>query len=157
MSNDLSWKTVAEFRVYGDPKPGGSKRAFVNRKTGRAVIVDACKKNKQWRDSVATAAVEAYQGEPLTGPIKLAIIFYRARPKSHYGTGRNAGVCKATAPEFPTTRPDATKLLRSTEDALTGILWRDDSQIVQQRVWKQYSPRPGALIALQVLEIGKDG
>ena len=68
------------------------------------------------------------------------------RPKGHYRTGKNALILRKNAPEHPTTKPDATKLLRSTEDALTGILWKDDAQIWCQNVTKTYGECPGAQI-----------
>jgi Holliday junction resolvase RusA-like endonuclease len=48
------------------------------------------------------------------------------------------------------TRPDATKLWRPTEDALTGIVWRDDSQIIRQLVRKRYCG-PGEVPGAEVL------
>jgi Holliday junction resolvase RusA-like endonuclease len=36
------------------------------------------------------------------------------------------------------TRPDVLKLARAAEDALTGIVWRDDSQIVHETLAKVY-------------------
>lgn len=141
-----------EFRVIGIPKPGGSKTAFYNKKTGRTMIVDACKKVKQWRDSVISAASEAYQGVLLSNPLKLDITFYMPRPKNHYGTGKKIGKLKPHAPKYHTCKPDRTKLLRSTEDALTKILWRDDSQIVEGNTIKLYANSlPGADICIELL------
>jgi len=40
---------------------------------------------------------------------------------------------------FPASRPDLTKLIRSVEDALTGILWRDDAQVISQVALKRYA------------------
>jgi len=128
------------FRVNGIPKPGGSKRAFYNKALGRAMVVDACKTNRQWRDSVIAAAVEAYHGAPMAGPLKVVFHFCLPRPKSHYGTGRNAGKVKPGKLEAQhTTRPDVLKLARSTEDALTGVLWRDDAQTYMLSAIKHYT------------------
>ena len=132
------WRIPVEFFVPGVPKPGGSKRAFVNPKTGQAIITDACKKNKQWRDSVAAAAIEAYQGQPLIGLVGFQMDFYFARPRGHFGTGKNAAKLKSSAPPAPPVKPDLTKVIRSTEDALTRILWRDDSQVIAQWNSKSY-------------------
>jgi Holliday junction resolvase RusA-like endonuclease len=70
--------------------------------------------------------------------VKLEVLFVLPRPKGHHGTGRNAGVPKASAPQWPTVKPDTTKLLRAVEDACTSILWRDDAQIVIQTACKVY-------------------
>ncbi len=137
------------------PRPGGSKTPFYNKKTGKMGVRDACKYNKTWRDAVRGACLEAYQGPPLTGPIAMTVIFYMPRPKCHYGTGCNAGKLKPSAPQYPTTRPDRTKLLRSTEDALTDVgLWRDDAQVVHGLVSKRYSvseQRSGVFIKVRTL------
>lgn len=135
------------FYVHGKPEPAGSKRAFVNPKTGKAIVTDANAKSKPWKQEVAqTARLALPEGfTPLDGPVRLVVDFYVARPKGHYGTGKNAGTLREGAPDYPTTKPDATKLLRGLEDALTGIVWRDDSQIVSQTVRKRYGT-PGALV-----------
>ncbi len=72
------------------------------------------------------------------GPLVIDLRFYRLRPMSHYGTGRNAGVLKASAPTRPINAPDTGKLARGTVDALKGIVLRDDSQIVDERHQKFY-------------------
>lgn len=129
------------FVVYGQPRPGGSKKAFVNPKTGKAVIVDdSGAAGKSWRQEVATAGRVAVGPDAplLLGALAVEFTFYRPRPKGHYGSGANAWVLKASAPPAPITRPDALKLARAVEDALTGILWKDDAQIVQEtlrKVW----------------------
>ena len=92
-----------------------------------------------------------YDGDVLTGPLSVAFQFRFLRPQSHYGTGRNAGHVKDSAPLYPTVRPDRTKVMRSTEDALTGILWKDDSQIVAGDITKIYVERdPGVVITVIV-------
>ena len=131
------------FRVLGRPQPGGSKRAFPVRRggqlTGRVAVTDANPKAKSWMQEVRHAAAEAMgQRDALTGPLDLAVVFALARPKGHYGTGRNSHSIQRSAPAYPIVAPDATKLLRALEDALTGIVWRDDAQIVFQAVEKAY-------------------
>lgn len=142
---------MIEFFVPGVPKPAGSKRAFRNAKTGRIIVTDDCKKGKDWRGDVRFVATTAVgdDASPLDGPLYLYVDFHMPRPKGHFG--RN-GV-KASAPAYPTSKPDATKLLRCIEDALTGILWRDDAQIVMQSVSKIYADKqPGARVRVGRME-----
>jgi Holliday junction resolvase RusA-like endonuclease len=127
---------VIAFTVFGQPEPGGSKRAFVT--GGRARVVDANPRAKGWKDRVAQVAGEHFQGELLDGPLELELTFYSPRPRSHYRTGKNSHRLRDSAPEFPTTRPDAGKLARATTDALTGVLWRDDAQVVDDHHYKRY-------------------
>jgi Holliday junction resolvase RusA-like endonuclease len=126
--------------VYGRPQPAGSKRAFVNKRTGRAHVVDAAKGSAPYKQEVAGAALEACGGEPLLldGPLILDVKFYLARPRGHYRTGKNAHLVRDSAPGYPMGRPDTTKLLRAVEDALTGIVWTDDSRVVYQLASKHY-------------------
>ena len=146
------------FEVWGKPQPAGSKRAFpVRRKagggwvlTGKVAVTDDNPKAKDWQSEVATCAYAAMlrafgpEPEPLAGALGLAIVFRLRRPKGHFGTGRNAGTVKRSAPALPVVKPDCTKLLRAVEDACTGVVWNDDAQIVDQAVTKVYAMREGA-------------
>jgi Holliday junction resolvase RusA-like endonuclease len=130
---------MVQFTVYGKPQPAGSKRAFVVK--GRAVVTDDNAKSKPWKQEVSGTALRAMSdaGVPwMEGPLGLTCVFYLARPKGHYGSGRNAAQVKESAPPFPVVKPDATKLVRGVEDALTGIVWKDDAQVVAQTVLKRY-------------------
>ena len=124
---------MIRFTVYGEAQPAGSKRAFSRPGMRFPVVVDANPKAKDWKLAVAGEAAKAMAGKSLlTGPVALQLVIYRPRPKGHFGTGKNAGKLKAGAPLRPDTKPDLTKLLRGTEDALRGIVWRDDSQVCRQ-------------------------
>jgi Holliday junction resolvase RusA-like endonuclease len=139
------------FTVYGVAKPGGSKRAFKHPHTGR-IIVTEDSKNRNWRQDVANAGRAAmWPQEPWLGPLVVEFVFFRPRPKGHYGSGRNAGVVKASAPGRPATRPDVLKLARAVEDALTGIVWRDDAQIVDERLVKVWGEPERVEIVVRVL------
>lgn len=143
-------KRRVSFFVAGIPATAGSKRGFYNAKLKRVIMVDDCGRSKDWRGDVIRAAQEAWGGRPLmTGPVMLYVDFYRVRPASHFGTGRNALKIRENAPSHPVTKPDATKLLRALEDALTGVLWKDDAQIVEQVVHKEYNDRPGAEVTVE--------
>lgn len=127
------------FTVLGKAEPAGSKRAFRHSKTGRVMVTDANANAKPWQSVVAAAGHEAMAGRPLfDGPLTVSFDFWQPRPKGHYGTGRNQGAVRASAPRHPTGRPDLLKLARAVEDALTGVCWRDDSLIVSETLWKTY-------------------
>ena len=99
----------------------------------------------EWRQDVAAAAARQYQGPPLGGPLSLEIEFRFPRPKSHFGTGRNATVLKPDAPSFVVSRKygDLSKLIRSTEDAISATsgfpVVEDDSLFVLVRARKVYA------------------
>lgn len=135
------------FWVAGIPQPAGSKRAFYNPKLGRALITEDNKKSAPWRAVVSEAAAQAVTAM-MEGPIRVRFEFVLPRPKGHYGSGKNTAVLKRGAPAFPAVKPDCTKLLRGAEDAVKGILWRDDSQIVSQYASKRYGPQAGVQITV---------
>ena len=150
-----------DFFVPGVPAPGGSKRAFAIRKggvlTGRVALVDAGKNNKEWRSLVAMAAKQAMREAPPTlESLLVGVAFYLPRPKSHYKTGKNAGILRGDAPPTHTKTPDALKLARAVEDAMTGIVYMDDAQIVQEHISKEYSTMPGVFIYVASFPIKKE-
>ena len=147
---------VYAFRVYGDPAPQGSKRHL-----GNGVMVEMSRKVKPWRSAVTEAAVDAR--DPDIGLLDEALIvdmvFTAVRPRSHYRTGRNAHLLRDNAPARPMSAPDLTKLARSTEDAITKVLYRDDARITEYgRLLKVYAGEdadaldvPGAVIRIHTL------
>lgn len=125
------------FIVYGTAAPAGSKRVVPagGRAGGRPIVIDDSKRSTPWKRDVAKEAAAAMLGRPLLeGAIALQLRFYLPRPKGHYGV---RGVLPS-APHYPIVRPDVLKLARGVEDALTGIVWRDDAQIVIEALVKRY-------------------
>lgn len=124
--------------VYGHPAPQGSKRHV-----GNGVLLESSKYVKPWREAVKCAAIAAFTGSPrpiVSGPVAFHAIFTLVRPK------------KPKAP-VPDRTPDLSKLIRSTEDALTEVgAWEDDARIVSTECVKLYVgdpdalPSPGAVI-----------
>jgi Holliday junction resolvase RusA-like endonuclease len=136
-----------EFTVIGAPKPQGSKRTVPIYRDGKPVmkgnrtltrVAPDNPKLPEWRQEVAHAARQAYAGDLLAGALRLWLLFMRPRPKSHFRTGRNANVLRDNAPEYPIVKPDTVKLARAVEDSLTGVVWRDDSQVVDHGLFKRY-------------------
>jgi len=135
------------FTVYGKAEPGGSKRPGIG-KNNRMFVRDDNPKTKPWKLQVAQVAGELMRGRDLfKGPLALVATFYTPRPQSHYN---KSGVSRS-APRYPTTRPDTTKLLRPVEDALQGVIYGDDAQIVEQLVRKRYGEPAHVDIRIRVM------
>ena len=141
--------------VIGIPAPQGSKRHV-----GHGIMIENSKRVKPWRNDVKDAALEHYQGEVIDQAVEIEIIFMFARPKSHYGTGKNAKKLKPSAPVFVTSKGigDVDKLQRSTYDALSqssgGTVLKDDSLVVKNRNMKRYcveGEHQGAKITIRTL------
>lgn len=132
MSNGVQMTTeqVCEFRVVGVPQTKGSARAFMRRGMRFPVITNDNPKCKGWQGAVADAAAVGMNGrEPFAGAVTLAMTFYFPRPKGHFGTGKNAGILKASAPKRHTVKPDLDKIVRAVKDGMTGVVYRDDAQV----------------------------
>lgn len=112
-----------KFNIPGIPRPQGSKRHV-----GRGIMVEQSKHVKTWRAFVSLMAVNAMKGRQLARKplvVSIAVEFYFDRPQSHY---TKAGL-RENAVTGHTSRPDVDKLLRATLDAMTGIVFQDDSQV----------------------------
>lgn len=136
------------FFADGVPAPGGSKTAFaLCDKQGKLIIKtndkgrerpvlmysDDSVGNKKWREVVAWRAKSAMQHaglHPFDCPLRLTVEFLMPRGKT-------------VTREQHTIAPDLSKLLRSTEDAMTGIVWVDDSRIVEHGPMKKRYVLPG--------------
>lgn len=140
------------FAVPGHPEPAGSKRAFII--GGHANVVDANPKASKWKLCVASFATKMLADGnhcmPITdGPVHLTLKFKLQRPKGHYRSGKNAALLKDSAPAQHTTKPDVLKLARGVEDALTGILYVDDAQIVLETLSKEYGESEGVEVWME--------
>lgn len=135
--------------VFGTPGPQGSKSfkgMRVSKTSGKQtpVLIESSKKVKPWRSDVAAAAKEIGCA-PLAGPLAVSVVF-TLKPPQRMPKGRT----------HPTCYPDLSKLLRSTEDALTGLAWADDAQVVEYRDTAKTYPgahrdaldAPGAVIRI---------
>jgi crossover junction endodeoxyribonuclease RusA len=141
-------------RVSGRPAPQGSKRHVGN---GR--MVEMSKAVGPWREAVRAETqtemwTQGRAGRPMEGPVAVRLRFWLTRPASHYGTGRNKAVVKASAPRRPAGRPDVDKLARAVLDGLTmGGAFADDSQVVELQASKWYvngGDAAGCVITLEV-------
>ena len=124
--------------VPGAAAPQGSKRV-VRLRNGRIALLESSAKVKPYRAVVSLSARAAWIGPPADGPVEVSLAFTFARPKSHF-TGK--GALRAGAPVTPG-KPDIDKLCRAVLDALTGVVYADDAQVVGLKATKRYGPIPG--------------
>ncbi len=140
---------MREIIVYGIPAPQGSKRFVGHAKSGRGIMVESSKAVKPWREAVKWAALgEGIRGpeDAIVGPVRVEMSFTLPKPKSAPKTRRT----------YPDRKPDLSKLIRSTEDALTDAgVWEDDSRVIYCGASKLYPSeglgalsKPGAIIRI---------
>ena len=126
---------VLDVFVAGRPAPQGSKRHV-----GNGVMVESSKAVGPWRTLIAWSAAQAYRPAPVDGPGAVIGEFVMPRPKR---------IPKRLPTPPHTSKPDTDKLARGVLDALTGVVWRDDSQVVDLHGTKRYAEldeQPGAHI-----------
>lgn len=144
---------ILSLYVPGTPAPQGSKmarpiyrgRGATKVFTGKVAQVESSKSRvNEWRADVRQACTDAWGDRPpLDGPIELFVEFVRKRPTS---------APKSRTPAA-TTMPDLSKLIRSTEDAITSAgVWADDARVIELRARKRIAEigeTPGAQIKIR--------
>ena len=122
------------------------------------VVANNAESLASWRSDVAAAAHRHKpEGWDIDAAVSLECEFVFKRPLSHYGTGKNAGKLKSSAPVHHVKTPDLDKIVRSVSDAvgdaLASVLLRNDSQIVSIHATKRYQTDDflGAIITVTAL------
>lgn len=105
---------------------------------GRAVMFEANKKHKSWREHVSSV-IPALES-PSTSPVRVELLFYFNRPKT-------------VKREYMSVKPDIDKLSRSILDCLSGRIIKDDSQVIILNARKEYTDQsPGVLVRVMTIE-----
>jgi Holliday junction resolvase RusA-like endonuclease len=148
-----------EFTVYGQAQPAGSKRGFAfKRKNGTTgvAISDANPKSGEWKRYVKLAASNHRPDKLILGAVAVSFTFVRVRPAGHFRKSRGQITTELNtdglARPYPTSKPDAVKLTRGFEDALTGIIWVDDNQNVDVRSRKIWGETACVQVVIEALE-----
>lgn len=160
--------------IPGVPVPQGSLSAFpITRKDGKPGVRFANKKGaelKEQRERIRLLVGRDMQqnGLPLAprGAVVVMATFVLPRPPSHYGTGKNAGTLRSSAPKWHTSKPDVDKFARALLDSLgcqrvaggksvPGIGYHDDAQVDRiqaSKRWVTPGNSPGIDLRLEWLD-----
>lgn len=128
---------MIKFTIYAEPVAQGRPK-FAAR--GKFVTVYDPKKSKDWKEFVAVEA-KKYGCKPLEGPLRMVLTFRLKKPRS-----------APKSRKYPVVKPDVSNFVKGIEDALNGICYHDDSQIVVLEASKSYAPEgyaPGVLIHIE--------
>lgn len=131
------------FVVLGQPVPQGSVKGFPIKRAGGTIGVSLTSDNaklRPWRQDVKYEAMRHWKGGPSESAIDVTLTFCLQRKKS-------------VKRELPTTKPDIDKLLRAVLDALTGIIYCDDSQVCRVRMQKHYAASAIPSVSITIEEI----
>lgn len=108
-------------------------------------------KVRNYKSELALRTSLRYNSKPLTGPLDVRLKFYRHIQQS---ISKKERVLRLSGVHRPTVKPDTDNYIKSTLDALNGLLWADDNQIVDLSASKFYSDKPR--VEIEVREIVND-
>jgi crossover junction endodeoxyribonuclease RusA len=126
--------------VPGRAAPQGSKRHV-----GHGILVESSKAVAPWRTTVAWSVSQVWKDGPLTGEVQVELEFVMPRP---------AGTPKRRTPPA-VKRPDIDKLARAVLDALSKVVWADDSLITDLHPTKRLAEigeQPGCYVRVRQRE-----
>lgn len=131
---------IVEFTIYGNPVAQGRPRFA---RIGNNVRAYDPGKSRGWKDDVRLQALQHRPKELIAGAISLHLMFHLPRPKS---------LPKRVTEH--TKKPDAENLSKAVCDALEGLLYHNDSQIVRLTVEKQYAGSNGPMVRVTLITAG---
>jgi len=129
-----------------DGTPVGKQRARYARR-GNFVQTYTPEKTRTYESLIKEKAIEAMgSSEPLETPVTLYLYIRVPMPKS-YSKKRTEACLNGS--EQPIRKPDASNILKSVEDGMNSVVYKDDSQIVNIHVTKVYSSQAGVDICVK--------
>ena len=138
--------------VLGEPVAQGRPR--FSRQGGFVKAYDPTR-SREYKQFVRLVAAKDAPESPVTGAVLLSLKIYRAIPKSMPKKKREAALAGRLR---PTTKPDVSNILKGVEDALKGVWYADDSQIVGYgELGKWYAERPRIEVTMQEMEDEQHG
>lgn len=136
---------MINFHVPGKPQGKGRARSYLmrNGKIGH-VTPD---KTRTYEGIIRTQGMVAMTGQAASeNPIALTLTIVLPIPDSWPAWKRTL----AEAGELlPTTKPDSDNVEKAVKDALNGVVWRDDAQVVSGDKNKFYE-RPGLTVGVYI-------
>lgn len=134
------------FTVPGEPVGKGRPRATTINGSARMYTP---KKTANYESLIAMAAQQAMAGAvPLKGACVIEVECVVGMPKSMSKKHR----AEALAGNMrPTKKPDGDNVLKAVCDGINGVVWIDDVQAVDSRVWKRYGETPGVHVRVAAL------
>ena len=132
----MSSPTPTQLAIHLPGAPIGQGRGRIIRIAGQPRIADPAR-SRSWKGAAQVHYQEALARAGVSapfvpeGPVSLDIVAVFACPKS--APKRISGARRPQAG-----RPDADNIAKACMDAANGLLFMDDAQVAQLRVWKLY-------------------
>lgn len=129
------------FEIPGEPKGKGRPRFT---RTGHAYTPQ---ETAEYEERVRLAYKAKYKDEPFAKgvPLKMEIAAYFTPPKRTSKTKRAAMLNHDLR---PMKKPDGDNIIKIIADALNGVAYYDDAQLVEVKIGKFYSEEPKVFVIL---------
>lgn len=139
------------FTVPGKPQGKARARTFYNPKT-KGMSSMTPEKTVLYENLIATCYLQEAGDERFSDDayLKVRIQAFYEIPKSSTKTKKAA---MASGEILPDKKPDIDNIAKAVLDALNGVAYRDDTQVVELQMRKKYSDRPRLEICIEELEV----
>jgi Holliday junction resolvase RusA-like endonuclease len=137
---------MIEFEVPGEPVAQGRPRFNSRTKTAHDP-----QKSRNYKSLVSMYARRSKPPDLLMGPLTVQIDVFKTPPKSISGVKKNR-IALQNETLRPTTKPDVDNYAKGVKDACNGIVWKDDSQVVELFVRKFYSLNPRVVVKVREID-----
>lgn len=136
------------FTVPGEPVAKGRARSLV--RAGHVAHYTP-EKTARYENLVALAAQQAMGSlAPFIGPVSITVMAYMGIAGSWSKRKKTAAIDGTV---FPTKRPDIDNVLKAIKDGLNGVVWKDDSQVVNVMAGKRYDQVPRVEVVVRAVVI----
>lgn len=132
-----------KFTIDGEVQP--QERPRFSRQGGFVKTYDP-PKSANYKKLVSKIAEQYRMDSLIESEIRLTIDVYRSIPKS---TTKKDLKRIEEGELLPVKKPDVDNLAKGIKDGITGVLWKDDSLIVELIVRKFYSHNPRAEVTIE--------
>lgn len=143
--------TAVTFTIPGEPVAKGRPRATSI--AGRARLYTPAK-TARYESTVALFASQAMAGRALLDEaLEVWIDVHLPVPASWSRTKRDAALSGRLR---PASRPDADNIAKAVTDGCNGVVWTDDSRIVEMHIAKRYALEPRVAVCVTLASAPPD-
>lgn len=133
-----------QYSVPGEPRGKGRPR-FAKRGNFVKTYTDA--KTASYEDQIRFYALKAMgDSKVIEGAVRVFVSIRMAVPKSYSAKRREACL---NGSDKPLKKPDWDNVAKSICDAMNGIIYVDDTQIVEAHITKQYAHQAEVVVLVQ--------
>jgi len=138
---------ITKFIIPGNPIAQARPRAT---RRGNKIMMYDPKESREYKEFVALIAKQHAPKNPYEGALQVAINIYRQIPKN---TTKKNRALFLKGIKRPVSKADTSNYVKGIEDALNGIIYKDDSQIVDLYASKFYSENPRVEVTIKDLSL----